>query len=271
MKNKVGFVYDDLQQENQNPQIDPGKETVVPRRSVVQVNFSGDERSLSYYNDQFDLKKGDLVFVEGAFEGTLGRVVGVNYNFRIKLSQYKRVIAVADTDVHGQFYMAGAHCVTFDRQVLPVDRAATWYFPPQKDTDEFVSGSDESSFHLDDLTGMRVSPVIMERGHDYFLEHRVRYLCLDGTKGYAIVEGTHPYAVEFTCCDGKISSLTCDCYCSYPCKHEVAVMLQLQKLLEKICKDYAAEFEAHSYFAAVYMPELMYYVMSTRETGSITI
>ena len=73
-------------------------------------------KSLAYYNDQFDLKPCDRVYVDGKLEGQLGIVTAVNYNFKIKLSEYKRVIALVKTDVHGKFYMAGSHFVTFDPQ-----------------------------------------------------------------------------------------------------------------------------------------------------------
>ena len=75
--------------------------------------------TLSYYNDLFDLKVGDIVFVEGKLEGLCGRVVDVTYNFKIKLSDYKRVISVADTEVRGEFFFAGSHFITFDPTVLP--------------------------------------------------------------------------------------------------------------------------------------------------------
>ena len=35
--------------------------------------------TLPYYNDQFDLHRGDLVFVDGKPEGLRGRVVNVTY------------------------------------------------------------------------------------------------------------------------------------------------------------------------------------------------
>ncbi len=59
--------------------------------------------TLAYYNDRFDLHCGDLVYVDGKLEGKRGRVVDVNYNFRINLADYKRVIGVADTNVSGRF------------------------------------------------------------------------------------------------------------------------------------------------------------------------
>ena len=42
----------------------------------------------------------------------------------------------------------------------------------------------------DSLWGMNVSAGIAERGHNYYTESRVRYISLDGSKGYAIVEGS---------------------------------------------------------------------------------
>ena len=94
-------------------------ERTIPRRSVVQVYFAANHRSLAYYNDRFDLKPGDLVFVDGKLAGQRGRVTQVNYSFKIRLSDYKRVISVADIAVDGLFYAAGSHLVTFDRGVLP--------------------------------------------------------------------------------------------------------------------------------------------------------
>ena len=91
----------------------------APRKSVVQVRFPGWDEGLAYYNNQFDLKPGDRVYVDGKLEGQLGIVTAVNYTFKIKLSEYKRVTALVNTDVHGKFYMAGSHFVSFDPNVLP--------------------------------------------------------------------------------------------------------------------------------------------------------
>ena len=117
---------------------------IVPRKSVVQVSFAGRNTTLSYYNDLFDLHPGDLVYVDGKLEGHRGRVTDVNYNFKIKVSDYKRVIAVVDTTVNGQFFMAGSHFVTFDRAALPANKAVTWFKAPAKEGEEIVSGSDDS-------------------------------------------------------------------------------------------------------------------------------
>ena len=194
---KIGFSADTGEKKPVAATYTVPQQTAAPRKSVVQIYFADRHMTLAYYNDQFDLHRGDMVYVDGKLEGMLGRVTEVNYNFKIKVSDYKRVIAVVDTTVHGQFFMAGSHFVTFDREALPSSKAVTWFKAPAKEDDEFVSGSDDTTFRLDDLKGMNVTAAIAERGHEYYMENKVRYISIDGTKGYAIVEGSEAYEVEF--------------------------------------------------------------------------
>lgn len=55
------------------------KQPAAPRKSLVEVFFSGRNMTLTYYNNQFDLHSGDMVYVDGKLEGLLGRVVEVTY------------------------------------------------------------------------------------------------------------------------------------------------------------------------------------------------
>ncbi len=267
---KIGFAAEQPQAKNESTYIAPQR-TTAPRKSVVQIHFPDRGTTLAYYNDLFDLRRGDIVFVDGKLEGLRGRVVDVNYNFKIKISEYKRVIAVADTEVHGQFHMAGSHFVTFDPAALPGSKVATWYMAPPKEEDEYASGTDDSSFRLDDLKGFKVSEAIAERGHDYYIGNKVVYISIDGNKGYAIVEGSSPYEVEFNYSDGEISGLVCSCFCSYNCKHEVAAMLQLRETMELIEKNYAAQFKESGYFAAVSKGVLFGIAIDGKDTGSFTL
>lgn len=243
---------------------------VTPRKSVVQIYFPDRNMNLTYYNDLFDLHCGDLVYVEGKLEGLRGRVTDVNYNFKIKVSDYKRVIALIDRSVHGQFFMAGSHFVTLQRETLPVSKAVPWFKAPTQE-EEFVSGSDDTSFLLHDLKGMKVSPAIAQRGHDYYMDNKVKYICLDGSKGYALVEGSECYEVEFTYCNGEISGLTCSCFCSCNCKHEFAAMLQLAETLELIETHYGDEYAHCGYFAAISKGALFAFAIDGKETGSFTL
>lgn len=253
------------------PSYEAERKTIVPRKSVVQVRFPGKGMALSYYNDQFDLKKGDLVYVDGKLEGQLGRVVEVNYNFKIKISEYKKIIAVVDTNVHGQLFMAGSHFVSFDPATMPAQQILTWFKAPPKEDDEYASGNDDTSFRLDDLKDMKVNSTIAERGQSYYVENRVRYLCLKGNHGVALVEGSESYVVEFEYHNGEISHLVCECPCSYTCKHEFAAMLQLRETLELIDKHYSEEFERTGYFAAITKSTLFSFAVDGRETGSFIL
>ena len=267
---KIGFSADNNEL-NKTEKIHTVTGETVPKRSVVQVYFERRNMKLAYYNDKFDLHVGDIVFVDGKLEGKRGLVTEVNYNFKIKISDYKRVIAVADTDVKGQFFTAGSHFVTFDPSALPVSKVKTWFKAPAADEDEFVSGYDDTSFMLDDPKSMKISPEIAERGYDYYYDNHVKYLCLDGTHGYAIVEGSEAYEVEFEYTQGEIRNLVCSCFCSYNCKHEFAAMLQLRDTLKHIKKNYEKEFEASDYFAAICRGTLFSVAVDGKERGSFTL
>lgn len=268
---KIGGFAAEYQEKKQQEQPQPVQQVAAPKKSVVKVYFIGSGKKLSYYNDQFDLHNGDMVYVEGAMEGQRGRVIEVSYNFKIKLSDYKRVIAVIDTNVHGQFFMAGSHLVAFDPAALPAAKARMWFLPPAKEDEEIICSSDGSSFKLEDLSGMQITHAVAERGHDYYIENRVRYLCIDGTKGYAIVEGGESYEVEFDYNDGEISDLLCSCPCTFNCKHEFAAMLQLKETLDMIAKHYAEQYEQSGYFAAVNKATLFSFVVDSKETGNFII
>ncbi len=107
----------------------------------------------------------------------------------------------------------------------------------------------------------------------YFLitDCSVGKIHIDGTKGYAIVEGSENYEVEFEYRNGEISQLICSCFCSYNCKHEFAAMLQLKETLELIEKNYADEYERTGYFAAVNKGTLFAFAIDGKETGGFTL
>ena len=123
----------------------------------------------------------------------------------------------------------------------------------------------------EDLSGMHVRSAIAERGQEYYMENKVKYLCIDGTQGHAIVEGGEVYEVEFQYRNGVVKELVCSCFCSYHCKHEVAAMLQLREMLERIGEHYAAAYERNGYFAAVEKGTLFTFAIDGKETGSFTL
>ena len=140
MKFKIGFNVDESDKKEVNQKV-TNFEKPTPKKSVVKVFFPHRGMAWSYYNDGFDLHKGDIVYVNGKLEGYRGRVVEVSYNFKIKISDYKKVIAVSDTNVKGQLFMTDSHFIAFDKNVLPFEKVLSWYKAPQKPEDEFVSSN----------------------------------------------------------------------------------------------------------------------------------
>ena len=245
------------------------KGVTEPKKSLVEVYFPHRGMGWTYYNDEFDLKVGDFVYVEGKLEGYRGQVTKVNYSFKIKLSDYKKVVAVIDTHVKGDIYLAGSHIVSFDKNVIPYSKVVTWFNPPQNDEDYVSSNDDANSFLLNDLSTMNILHDVADRGHNYFIQNRVAYIEIDGTRGRAIVEGSDNYEIEFNYNNGEISNLICSCFCSGTCKHEFAAMLQLKETLEFITQNYEEEYK--DYFAAVTKAVFMNTVMNKTVSGKISL
>lgn len=239
----------------------------LPKKSVVDVYFPERDLTCSYYNEKFDLKCGDIVFVDGKLEGKQGRVVAVNYNFKIKISDYKQVTGVADTDVKGKFYCVNSELITTDRNALPYEKIITWFKAP--DPEEYVYNTDGTGFSLDDLSGMNITKQAAERGNDYYINGDVVYTEVSDGKGRAIVMGSKPYEVEFEISAREIKSIVCSCYCSGACKHEFASMLQLTELLD-ILENKLPDTEDEKYFAAVNMPLFFRYAVNGKSSGSLT-
>ena len=267
MKFPIGFAFND---ESKKVEMAPlVQQDTVPVKSLVQVYFPERNQTLTYFNDQFNLKRGDFVFVDGKLEGIRGIVREVNKNFKIKVADYKKVISVADTSVSGQMHMAGSHFVSFDASVLPYEKIRTWYLPPVKEEDEFETGNDDTMIMLDKLGEIKASQAVWERGREYYMDNHVRYICVDAGHGRAIVEGEHAYEVEFDFTDGEIRNLICSCPCGYTCKHEVAAMMQLKETLDLI-EEHHAELH-HGYFAAIAKSDLFRFVIDSKETGTFTL
>ena len=267
MKFPIGFAFND---EPKKVEMEPlVQQDIVPVKSLVQVYFPERNQTLTYFNDQFDLKRGNFVFVDGKLEGIRGIVREVNKNFKIKVADYKKVISVADTNVHGQMHMAGSHFVSFDATVLPYEKIRTWYLPPVKEEDEYETGNDDAVIALDKLGDMKVSQAVWEHGRDYYMNNHVRYICVDNGRARAIDEGEHAYEVEFDFADGEIRKLICSCPCGYSCKHEVAAMMQLKETLELIEKHYDDLY--CGYFVAIVKGYLFRFAIDSKETGAFAL
>ena len=68
-----------------------------------------------------------------------------------------------------------------------------------------------------------------------------------------------------------ISKLVCDCFCSYPCKHEFAAMLHLRETLDFVQKQYAKEYAQTGCFTAICKETLFAFAVDGKQCGSFTL
>lgn len=270
MSFKIGFSAEPERKQNYPDITAPKEYKTKAKKSVVDVFFPDRHLTCSYYNDMFDLKCGDIVYVDGKLEGLRGRVTNVNYTFKIKLSDYKRVIGVADTEVIGEFHLAGSHFITTDGGALKFEQIITWFKAPSDENEEFVSGEGDEVFNITNLGDMDLDKATADRGYDYFVENKVVYIELDHGKGRAIVLGSKPYEVEFNFANGDISSLVCNCFCTGACKHEFAAMLQLRETLNIIAENYKF-IDLDDYLAIVSKVVFFENAIGSKTKGNFTI
>lgn len=269
MKHPIGFCVQGSTPEAVPAPAAPSETAAVP--SVVRVYFPERDRAFSYYNDRFDLHKGDVVYVSGKLAGLPGHVAAVDYNFRIRLADYERVIGAVDTTVRGTFYVFGSHMLTLDHGALPYAQVRSWFFPPEAEG-EFVTGHGPGpEYALDALEQTHVSSDVAEKGGAYYGENRVVYLSVGGTQGHAIVQGTVPYELTFTYTGGTVSALTCTCYETGLCQHGAALLLQLRGTVDFLREEHEEAFAASDRFAAVSKSVFSHFAMDGSAGGCITL
>lgn len=226
----VGFGQDDSKQEvtQQNRTV-----TVAsPVRSLVSINFDRMNKPLTYYNDQFDLKPGDRVFVTGKLEGEIGIVESVTTKFRIRISDYQRVLAIAQTPIHGTYFSTGDMMLSYDSEALSSDDFRQWFLPPiekaEEPEDEVIFGEGFEIVMDDPSASDGFDPAVFDRAIDYCRSGRIGYISVRNGVGKAYVFGSHWYEVDFRLTDNVLTEAYCDCPFAGLCKHLLAVAVMLK-------------------------------------------
>ncbi|WP_126940083.1 SWIM zinc finger domain-containing protein [Veillonella sp. VA142] len=222
----------------------------IPDIYLAEVRFDNARETGTFIVEHMELSEDDLVYVTGPMQDKVGTVIDVIYHCKIRPSKYERVVAKIDTDLYGKFIPLEHLWVTFDRPCMDKDKMRLWFLSPLADG-ECVDTNGFTPFPLHDLDSFPISYIRAQRGESYYEEHRVVYICLDKSKGYAIVQGSEYYEVTFTYIDGKIHDIVCNCYCEGYCKHEYAVLLQLQDLIGHWMLDYDSNYRESEYMAAI--------------------
>lgn len=236
--------------------------------TLVQVYFVAKDDAFLYLCEDIILHEGDHVYVSGKMKDTLGIVVDVRHQFKVRPSKYERVIAKIDTQLQGEFKIFNRLLLSFDRKSLGKEKISQWFFSPQGE-EPYISTYRPAPFPLDDLTQFPIEHARLERGLQYYKEQRVVYMCIDDRYGYAIVRGSEYYEVEFEYNNGIIEDISCSCYCDGHCKHEFAVLLELQYMLQIVEKEFKNEYSKNGYVATI--DKDIVWQMSVRWTNKGTI
>ncbi len=227
----MGFGRDEMK-ETRDVLLPTVEEPKKPVKSLVRVHFEDEAYELTYFNDRFDLKPGDRVFVSGKRAGEVGIVNSVSTKFRIKASNYERVIALAQTPIHGTYKPVADKMLSYDSAALSPEAFRTWVMLPEElvleeEDDEIISG-DGYEIPLDDPHNAEgVDKAVFGRALNYCSSGRIGYISVQDGVGRAYVEGEHWYELDFRIRDNAIEEAYCDC--PYPglCKHLLAVAVTL--------------------------------------------
>ncbi len=201
-----------------------------PVRSLVSISFEGGGRTLTYYNDRFDLRPGDRVFVSGKLAGKVGYVESVTTKFRIRLSDFEKVLSVAQTPVLGTYEPKGEMMCSYDAEAVSPESFRKWILPPMDETEgsEEIIVGDGYEISMEDPTSAEgYDPSVMERAVKYCQEGKIGYVSVRNGAGKAFVHGTKWYEIDFRMSGNILREVYCDC--PYPglCKHLLAVVILL--------------------------------------------
>ena len=216
--------------------------TDKPVRSLVRVRFVRRHQHLLYYNDRFNLKEGDVVYVSGKLAGEPGVVTSVTTKFCIHSIDYERVLSVLDLTIHGSFTQVGNKMVSFHTPAITPEQFDSWITPPEdpnvkreedEEKDEILSG-EGFTIDINHLEACKeITDAVAGRAIDYCEDGRVRYLCVQNGVGRAYIQGQKWYRVDFNFTGGVMTDIYCDCPYAELCKHETAVALTLWMLFRQ--------------------------------------
>ncbi len=231
MKMKIGFSIGENKKENAENIVNAIAPQIVaeePVRSVVTVRFENG-KEYPYYNDEFNLNVGDVVFVDGKLAGQPGRVTEVTTKFKVSLDFYKRVIAKLNLEIHGDFNNFKCMMIS-ENSNLSFEQVSAWFIPPREEEEEFFIG-EGYELPIDNFTNCSdIDEDEYDEAVELFFCEGVKFISVKNGVGKAIVKSNKYHIVDFTIENGMIKNLYCDCISPHFCKHLLAVCIALRMM-----------------------------------------
>ncbi len=218
----------------------------TPVRSLVSISFDRMNRPLTYYNDQFDLKPGDRVFVTGKLEGEVGFVESVTTKFRIRIADYQKVISLAQTTIHGTYAPKGNMMLSNDMDALMPEDFRKWVLPPrdaeEQPENEIVFGDGYEIPLENPSTAEGVDPAVFDRAIDICRSGRIGYVSVRNGEGKAFIRGSRWYELDFVLDGNMLKEAYCECPYAGLCKHLLAVGVILNAMRRNHDIDFERDF-----------------------------
>lgn len=225
----IGF---DLKGEVQNTknELSYGKIKLMPKKpikSVVDVSFENG-KSYPYYNEDFCLEVGDIVYVDGKLAGKPGVVTSVTTKFKVSLDYYKKVLRKLNTTFHGDFVKMNEFMVCSGKCAVNEKKADSWFKPPREEAEIFVSAEGYEAFFENGSIFTEADSQTQKEAVDILISQKVKLITVQNGKGVAYIKTDKGFEkVEFVAEKTKISGIFCECIKPGFCKHMEAVCLAL--------------------------------------------
>lgn len=232
---KIGFSVNTDEKKHEVKTLVPMLEE-TPVKSVVYVRFD-DGKEYPYYNDKFNLKVGNFVFVDGKLQGKLGRVTKVLTKFKVSTKYYKNVLRKLDTNFHGKFKKSASFMLAKEDIELDFEMIDNWFIPPvvlkdDEEPEEFLCG-EGYEFNISDITnGDEIDQYEYDEAIDILCDNGVKAIAFIDGCGHAVVKRNKVHTVDFMIEDGKIKDIYCDCITPDFCRHSLAVCVAIKTLFD---------------------------------------
>lgn len=208
-------------------------------KSVVTVLFDNG-KDYPYYNDKFNLKVGDRVFVDGKLAGKIGTVIKVTTKFKVSTKYYKMVLEKLNPEFHGTFKKAENFMLSKGINIIPFEQMKAWLKAPvivfdndDESEEEFYIGEGYECSLINIPESEDVEIEEYQNAFDELLSDNIKAITVNNGIGQAIVKSNHTHIVDFKMEGDKITDIYCECMTPEFCRHALAVCIAIKTFIDE--------------------------------------
>jgi len=212
------------------------------KTNIVYVKF-GYNREYPYINNQFDLKVGDKVYVNGKCKDQIGTVIEVINQFKASIKHYKYVVQKINFDFHGKFTKCEEFFVSVGEDALPYEQVFSWIKGPSLEEEpgenEFLVCGNGYEIDLNDFDVENCELTKYKNLEDeycFIKTIEVEFITVKNSVGKAFVYNDDEYSIVEFKIDmktKKMSNIFCDCLSARLCFDIEAVAIAIITAIKK--------------------------------------